>query len=182
VSGRVLIGGAIAASLALVVTSLALGGSSYQPRQVSDPCKPRPWRQPNSVSTHAEQFTLSALDGAACKLRVSRETLALALAKPSSLDQFAQTYGIDQAKLEEAIRAGLDRAIDDASRAGVIDPFIADGLHALVSQIPLDEAIRWINDASRIFTDAQGLLQGFSGLLPNVLKQQLPPQLRGLLP
>jgi hypothetical protein len=182
VRGRVLVGGAIAASLALVITSLALGGSSYEPRQVRDPCSHRPWSHPDSISQDAEQFTLSALDGAACKLQVSRETLALALANPGALDQFAQTYGIDDVKLEQAVRAGLDRAIDDAERAGALDPFVAEGLHALIAQIPLDEAVKLIKDAQQIFSNAQGFLQGFGALLPDALKQQLPPELQSLLP
>lgn len=181
-SGRVLVGGAVAASLALVITSLALGGSSYEPRQVRDPCSQRPWRHPDSISQDAEQFTLSALDGAACKLQVSRETLALAVANPGALDRFAQTYGIDEVKLEQAVRAGLDRAIDDAERAGALNPFIAEGLHTLIAQIPLEGAIKLINDAEQIFSNAQGFLQGFGALLPNALKQQLPPELQGLLP
>jgi hypothetical protein len=177
-----LIGGAIAASLALVITSLALGGSSYEPRQLRDPCKHRPWRHPDSISQDAEQFTLSALDGAACKLQVSRETLAIALANPDTLEGFAQSYGIDDAKLEQAVRAGLNRAVDDAERAGELDPLVAEGLRALIAQIPLNDAIKLINDAEQVFSNAQGLIQGFGALLPDALKQQLPPELQGLLP
>jgi hypothetical protein len=180
-SGRALIAGAIVASLALIITSLALGGSSYEPKQVSDPCKPRAWRHPDSISEDAEQFSLSALDGAACKLGVSRETLALALAKPGSLDEFGQNYGIGDAELEAAIRAGLNRAIDDAEQAGELDSFVAAGLHELVAQIPVEDAIKLINDAQEIFSNAQGLLGQFGGLLPDVLKQQLPPEVQGLL-
>src|SRR5262249_22645257 len=83
VRGRVLVGGAIVASLLLVGAYLAAGGSSYAPEKVQDPCKPRPWRNPEGLAQIAEQFSLSALDGAACKLGVSREALARALATPA---------------------------------------------------------------------------------------------------
>ena len=76
---RVLVVGAVIASLALVLTSLALGGASYEPKPVQDPCAPRPWRSPEGLDQIAQQLTLSALDGAACELHVSRETLVLAL-------------------------------------------------------------------------------------------------------
>jgi hypothetical protein len=85
-------------------------------------------------------------------------------------------------KLEQAVRAGLDRAIDDAERAGALNPIVAEGLHAFIAQIPLAQAIKLINDAQQIFSNAQGFLQGFGALLPDALKQQLPPELQGLLP
>lgn len=178
----VLVAGAVVASLALVITSLALGGSSFEPKQTRDPCKPRAWRHPDSISADAEQFTLSALDGGACKLGVSRETLALALANPGSLDEFGRDYGIDKGRLEEAIRAGLDRAIDDAVAAGELDSLVGDGLKEVVANLPLDQAIELINNGQQIFGDAAGLLGQASALLPDSVRQALPPELQGLLP
>src|SRR5438552_18288921 len=113
VSGRSLVVGAAVVSVALVVASLALGGASYEPQPVRDPCQPREWRSPSGVDEIAQQLTLSALDGAACELHVSRETLVLALATPDGRQRF-----IDDPRLGEALRAGPVRAIDDAERAG----------------------------------------------------------------
>src|SRR5690242_1123020 len=103
--GRLLVGGAVLAAVALVGIYLAAGGSSYVPAKTRDPCKHRPWRNPEGIQAIAEQFSLSALDGAACKLGVSRETLAQALASPQARASFSQRYGIGDAKLAEAIRA-----------------------------------------------------------------------------
>ena len=61
-----------AAAAALVVVYLALGGASYAPAKATDPCVTRDWRQPKGVQAVAEQIVLSGLDGAACKLGVSR--------------------------------------------------------------------------------------------------------------
>ena len=116
--------------MALVGAYLAAGGSSYTPAKVQDPCKPRPWRNPQGIQAIAEQFSLSALDGAACRLGVSREALARALATPAARERFTRRYGISDAKLAAAIRAGLVRAVDDAERAGALSPFIAEPLRA----------------------------------------------------
>jgi hypothetical protein len=166
VSGRWLVGAAAAASVALVAAYLAAGGASYEPTAVADPCQPREWRSPEGVEETAEQFTLSALDGAACELRVSRETLAVALATEESRREFAEDYGIDDAELEAAVQAGLGRAVDDAERAGAISPLVANGLRAVVTNLPVDEAIALINDASELFDGAGAVLDRFGELLP----------------
>jgi hypothetical protein len=166
VSGRWLVGGATAASVALVAIYLAAGGGSYEPTAVADPCQPREWRSPEGVEEAAEQFTLSALDGAACELRVSRETLAVALATEESRREFAAEYGIDDAELEAAVHAGLARAVDDAERAGAIRPLVATGLRAVVTNLPVDEAIALLTDATELFEDGGGVLGGLGELLP----------------
>ena len=89
---RTLVIGAVVAALALVVTSLALGGASYEPTPVKDPCQPRAWRSPDSLDGIAQQFTLSALDGVACELHVSRETVVLALGTPEGRSQFVNDH------------------------------------------------------------------------------------------
>ncbi len=80
---------AAAASLALIGVYLALGGASYAPARVADPCAPRDWRNPQGLQHTAEQIVLSALDGAACKLHVSREDMVLAFSSRASLARFA---------------------------------------------------------------------------------------------
>jgi hypothetical protein len=166
VSGRWLVGGSVAAAVALVAVYLAAGGASYEPTAVADPCEPREWRSPDGVEEAAEQFTLSALDGAACELRVSRETLAVALATEEGRREFAAEYGIDDAELEAAVQAGLGRAVDDAERAGAISPVVATGLRAVVTNLPVDEAIALVNDASELFDAGGGLLDRVGDLLP----------------
>jgi len=131
----------IVAAVALIAIYLAAGGSSYAPAKTRNPCQPRPWRNPGGLQQIAEQFSLSALDGAACRLGVSRETLAQALASPEARERFSKRYGIDDPELAKAIRAGLLRAVDDAERAGALSPLIAAPLRETLRSIPLDEAI-----------------------------------------
>ena len=167
--GTLLVGIAIAASLALVGAYLAAGGSSYAPAKTQDPCKPRPWRDPEGLEQIAEQFSLSALDGAACELGVSRETLARALATPASRERFTQRYGIDDAELARAIRAGLLRAVDDAERAGALSPFLAGPLRATLRQIPVDQAIELIQNARTLLDNLQTFLGPAAGFLEEFL-------------
>ena len=55
---------AIGAAVALVGVYLALGGASYAPAAVADPCAPRPLGNAEGFERVAEQVVLSALDGA----------------------------------------------------------------------------------------------------------------------
>lgn len=175
-SGAVLIAGAVVVSLVLVGAYLAAGGSSYEPEKVQDPCQPREWSDPQNLGQIANQFTISALDGAACQLGVTRETLALALTTPERREQFEKRYGIDDEKLAKAIRAGLLRAVDDAEEAGALTPLIAGPLRQVLQRIPLDQAIEIINDAQGFL----GNVEGFLGPAQGLLEQFLPGGLEGL--
>jgi hypothetical protein len=157
---RVLVVGALVASLALVLTSLALGGASYEPKPVQDPCKPRPWRSPQSIDQIGQQLTLSALDGAACELHVSRETLVLALGTAEGRSRFA-----NDPRLAAALRAGLMRAIDDAELAGALPGSVADGLRAVVEGLPADQLVAAATNAATLFGQASGVLGPLSELL-----------------
>jgi hypothetical protein len=167
--GTFLVVCAVVASLALVGAYLAAGGSSYTPAKTQDPCQPRPWRDPEGLEQIAQQFSLSALDGAACELGVSRETLARALATPESRERFTERYEISDAELARAIRAGLLRAVDDAERAGALSPLLAGPLRATLRQIPLDQAIELIQNARSLLDNLQTFLGPAGGLLEEFL-------------
>jgi len=168
--GLLLVVGSVVVSLILVGAYLAAGGSSYEPEKVQDPCQPRPWSNPQSLSEIANQFTVSALDGAACQLGVSREALARALATPEARERFKKKYGINDAKLAKAIRAGLVRAVDDAEEAGALSPILAVPLRETVQRIPLSQAIEFINDAESFL----GNVNSFLGPAQSLLEEFLP--------
>jgi hypothetical protein len=168
--GGALVVASIVVSLVLVGAYLAAGGSSYEPKKVQDPCNPRPWSNPQTLGQIANQFTNSALDGAACQLGVSREALARALATPEGRERFKQRYGIDDEKLAKAVRAGLLRAVDDAEEAGALSPLIAVPLRQTIQRIPLDQAIEFINDAESFLGDAESFL----GPAQSIIEQFLP--------
>ena len=170
--GRWLVGGATVAAVALVALYLAAGGSSYEPTPTADPCAPREWRAPEGIEESAQQFALSALDGAACELGVTREELAVALATEEDREEFAAEQGIDDATLEAAVRAGAVRGIDDAVEAGALNPVIASGLREVAERLPVDETIALIIDGSELFGDAEdvvgGVIDDLEGLLPDL--------------
>jgi hypothetical protein len=167
---QALVVAALLAAVALPGIYLAAGGSSYAPAKVADPCQTRPWRDPEGLDQIAEQFSLSALDGAACELGVSREALARALATPELRERFTERYGIGDAELARAIRAGLLRAVDDAEAAGALSPLLADPLRESLRSIPLDQAIEILNNARALLNG----LEGFLGPAQSFLESFLP--------
>jgi len=127
---------AVGAVVAVLVPYLALGGASFEPTPVADPCVTREWRDPGGLSEALEQVALSALDGAACELGVSREDLVLAVRDEEALDAFADERGITREDAERAVRDGLERAVDDAEDAGVLPGFIASLAREVAGAVP----------------------------------------------
>ncbi len=125
-----------AASVLLVVVYLALGGASYAPAKVADPCAPRDWTEPDGLAEVGEQIVLSALDGAACELGVSREEIVLAFESGATLEEFGREHDVSEEDLEQLVRAGLDRAITDAEEADALSPRIAGLIRSVVDNIP----------------------------------------------
>jgi hypothetical protein len=138
-----------AAAVAAAVLALAVpaayavaGGGRYGPRPVADPCAARAWHTTGGVTGLAAQLALSATDGAACRLGVSRESLVLALATRANLSDFARTRHLSDAQVEAAMRDGLQRAINDATRAGALGVIPALVLSQAVRQLPVDRLFR----------------------------------------
>ena len=127
---------ALGAVALVLVPYAALGGASYAPTPVANPCATRAWTNPGDVQTALEQVALSGLDGAACKLGVSREDLVLALRDEPSLDAFASRHGFTKADAEQAVRAGLERSIADAVAAGALPGLVADLARRAVDAVP----------------------------------------------
>ena len=84
---------------------------------------------------------LSALDGAACELDVSREEIVLAFSSGPSLERFAAEHGISEEEVGTLVRRGLRRAIEDAVRANGLDPLLAELLRGLVDRVPIEQLL-----------------------------------------
>jgi hypothetical protein len=128
---------ATAAAAALIAAYLALGGASYAPAKVADPCAARDWREPEGVQEVAQRIVLSGLDGAACELGVSREDIVLAFADRESLERFARDHDLTNEEVEDLVRSSLLRGVDDAERAGALNSPIADLLRGTIRRIPV---------------------------------------------
>ena len=140
---------AVVLSAALVGWYVVAGGRDYKPSADPNPCLPRKWAVTNGMSDVLQQITLSALYGAACNLHVNQYDLALAFTSQSRLSQFGNEHNISQAKLSSAVQAGVDKAVTDAQKAGRINALEAFGLQALVSALPTDRIIGYVQQALR---------------------------------
>jgi hypothetical protein len=140
---------ALGASLVLLALYLVLGGASFKPLAVRDPCDSRPgvWKDVDGATEVAQAVALSAVDGAACQLGISRETLTLALTSKTNLDDFGRSYHISAGRIEKALRDGLSRAVSDAEDSDAINGIEAAILHQAVDRFPLDRLIDAIRDA-----------------------------------
>ena len=127
---------AAGAVAAVLVPYLALGGASYEPTPVADPCVQREWRDPDSLQAALEQIALSGLDGAACELGVTREELVLALRDEESLAAFAAERGISRADAERAVVDGVERAIAEAEEADALPVVVASLLRRALDTVP----------------------------------------------
>jgi hypothetical protein len=130
-----------AAAIGLVAVHLALGGASYAPAGVTDPCAARDWTEPEGIQEVGEQIVLSALDGAACELDVSREEIVLAFESRGTLERFAREHDVSERRVEQLVKAGFERAVDDAEAAGALNPRFAAALREGFSYIPAGDVI-----------------------------------------
>jgi hypothetical protein len=105
---------------ALVVVSgvltvqLANGGGTFEPLHSADPCVARTvTSQADGIDGLTERLVLLGIDGAACRLEVSREALTLELAQPGTRTDAQIDAQIDA--LREGLLAGVHRMKDDGS-------------------------------------------------------------------
>ncbi len=174
--GAQVLGVTIFTCIAVLVTYIALGGGSYAPAEVADPCDPRPIEAPEGVEAVLQQLALSALDGAACELQVPREDLLASLADPAERAAYLDQRQISDETLEAALEGGLQRAYDDAVATGTIDGVEAFLIGQAIEFAPTDVIV----DIARSETGQEaaaelldlvegggidGLLETFGGLI-----------------
>lgn len=165
--GYVVLFGSILASILLCGAYIGFGGLDYRPSGGTDPCAPRPWGSPRGLEETAERFSLAAIDGASCELGVNREQLIRALAGDRSRERFAADHGLTEAEIEDALRAGLLRATDDAERGGALSGLAATGARLAIKVMPMSVMVALIDNASSLF--GRGYLDSFDGVLGGAL-------------
>ena len=159
--GVLAIGAAALSSAGVAAAYVGLGGAQYEPLEVRNPCQARPVEELQRRSgTVLERIALSTLDGAACRLRVPREELALALASEDARDQFAAGHRLSEEAIDDAVRSGLRRAIEDALRLDMLSSLEASLLRRAVDALPVPVLM----DALRSDT-GQGVLGFITELL-----------------
>jgi hypothetical protein len=133
---------ALVVSVGLVAASLARGGYDRGAVHLADPCAPRPALAAGGTSGTIERVVLDGLDGAACHLRVARERLVVGLASDQGRSRLFGSGTASDQRVENAIRAGLRRSIDDAAKRGEISGLELQLVRAATDHLPIAELIR----------------------------------------
>ena len=120
-----------AAAAVLIIVEFSLGAAHAGEVHLADPCKPQ-----NFTGSAIQRVLLDGLDGAACKLGISREALVLSVGSNSPF----HTRWTKQ-KIETALRAGMLRAVDEAERRGDIPGFLAGPIRQLIKTAPIDKLV-----------------------------------------
>jgi hypothetical protein len=123
-------------ALILVVLELANGAAGRVAPALARPCEPRAPFQGGGITGTVQRVVLEGLDGASCRLHTTREELVLSVSPSSRSRRWSRR------KVEVAIRAGLDHAIDAEERQGNIPGFLVQPLHRIVEKTPFEQLIR----------------------------------------
>jgi MFS family permease len=130
-------GAVMVLTVALVAAEFREGARTYGTRTYVDPCRAPadPFPQGDGLDGTLQRITLGALNGAACELGTSREELLLSLEPKSG---FGPKVHWTQDTLEDALEAGLVRAIEDADERDTIPSLAARAMKFLAERAPID--------------------------------------------
>jgi hypothetical protein len=118
----------------LLAAERAQGADGIGSYHEANPCRASADPYPGGgLDAGFQRIALSAVNGAACDMNVSRERLVLALDGKS---RFGGPR-LDKDDMERALRAGLVRATEDAQRRGDLPGWALGPLHSLVETAPL---------------------------------------------
>ncbi len=179
---------------------LANGGGTFEPLKSADPCVEREVdSQADGIDGLTERLVLHGIDGAACRLEVSREALTLELAQTSTPTD-AQ---IDA--LREGLLAGVRRMQDDGTlppASELVDEALesadlGDFVETLIRAIPdsvIDGALKTDDVLTRAIEDLDlreilanlddqdDLNRQVEAAVTQAVKDSLVDRLRDLLP
>jgi hypothetical protein len=141
---------ALAASAVLIGGYGALGGADYRPATPADPCKVRGTRGGAGVDVVIEEIALASVDGAACALKTSSESLVLALTDDANRAAFRSEHGLSDVQIDAAVHEALLRGIDQAEARGTISPFVADRVRTLTNRVPAGQVIGLIQSLATL--------------------------------
>lgn len=128
----------IVAAVTLIAVELGKGATNEVSPVPAKPCGHRAAFPGSGFDATVQRVVLDGLDGAACRLGVTREELVLSF-EPGTTSSGPRW---DRHTIEEAVRAGMLRALDEAERRGDIPGFLVPLLRELVEKAPLDTLIR----------------------------------------
>jgi hypothetical protein len=130
--GRIALAAVGAAAAVLIVVELALGAISFGQTKLADPCTSKPAFSGGGIDGAVQRFALSGLNGAACSLHTTREELVMSFS-PSVKTKVRW----DKTTIDQALRAGLDRAARDTAGGGISGRILAFLLREILAN-PLE--------------------------------------------
>jgi hypothetical protein len=183
----------------VLAIQLGNGGGTFEPVHTADPCVARTvTSQASGMDALTERLVLLGIDGAACRLHVSREALTLQLARPgprSDAEVDALREGLlaavqrmkDDGTLPPASDL-VDEALDNADLNGFLEAAIRalpDSVvdAALKTDDVLDRTIADL-DLRRVLAnidDQHSLNQQVNAAVTQAVKDSLVERLRNLL-
>jgi hypothetical protein len=136
----------LVAGVVLIAVELSNGARDHGESTAADPCADRQPFPGDGFEATLQRIALDGLDGAACELGTTREELVL-----SFDSQLGDDVEWDEETLEQALRSGLEEAIDDAEARDSLGSIEATILRELVSRAPLDWLIEGGGDLADLF-------------------------------
>jgi hypothetical protein len=192
-------------AVALVLVSgvlgvqVANGGGSFEPLRPADPCAARTvTSQAGGIDGLTERLVLLGLDGAACRLHVSREALTLELAQPGPRSD--AEVGALRAGLLDAVRRMEDDGtlppasalVDEALDSADLNGFVKAAIRALPDSV-IDSALKTDDILTRTvdgldlrtlladLDDQQDLDSQLTAAVTQAVKDTLSARLRSLI-
>jgi hypothetical protein len=124
----------LAVAVSLIGVEFANGARTTGEFVAQNPCTAPPDPFPgDGYDASIQRIALSALNGAACELGTTRERLVLSLDENSGFDD----VDWDKETMENALKVGAHRAIDDANDRDAIPGWIAAALGFAVDRAPI---------------------------------------------
>jgi len=178
---------------------LAHGGGTFEPLHSADPCAARKvTSQAEGMDALTERLVLLGLDGAACRLHLSREALTLKLAQPGDRTD-AEIDALHDGLLAAVQRMKddgslppasdlVDEALDNADLNGFLEAAIRALPDSVVNAaVKIDDVLtRTIDDLDlrtilANLDDEAGLTQQINAAVTQAVKDSLADRLRDLL-
>ena len=132
--GAMVLVGLVAVAGGLIAMEVGAGASDFGRTELVDPCTaPSSPYDGSGLDGAVQRIALGGLNGAACDLGIGREELVLSLDPSSGVGDVKW----DHDTIDDAVKAGTLRAIDDAHDRGTLPGWAATVFETVVKHAPI---------------------------------------------